>query len=86
MVTLTLSLSDELAEKAEKWGLLSPIALETYIKSSFNRLSSAHSGTQAVKPLLSLRGIDKDRDTMEAYFKRHHADNERERAADRQRQ
>ncbi|GHT79671.1 hypothetical protein FACS1894130_09100 [Spirochaetia bacterium] len=34
---------------------------------------------QPVKPLRSLRGIDKGRDTMEAYFKRHHTDNDRER-------
>ena len=34
---------------------------------------------QPVKPLRLLRGIDKGRDTMEAYFKRHHADNDRER-------
>ncbi|MHC6201884.1 hypothetical protein ACYULU_01665 [Breznakiellaceae bacterium SP9] len=30
--------------------------------------------------LRSLRGIDKDRDTMNAYFKRHWAENDRERA------
>ncbi|GHV59525.1 hypothetical protein AGMMS49579_27110 [Spirochaetia bacterium] len=40
---------------------------------------------QPVKPLRSLRGIDKGRDTMEAYFQRHHADNDRERETDRQR-
>jgi hypothetical protein len=34
---------------------------------------------QPVKSLRSLRGIDKGRDTMEAYCKRHHADNDRER-------
>jgi hypothetical protein len=34
---------------------------------------------RTVQPLRSLRGIDKGRDTMEAYFKRHHADNDRER-------
>jgi hypothetical protein len=51
---------------------------------AWRKLSSTEPGTQVVKPLRSLRGIDKDRDTMEAYFKRHHADNDRERELDRQ--
>ncbi|GHV84214.1 hypothetical protein AGMMS50212_15540 [Spirochaetia bacterium] len=47
-------------------------------------VNSESETVQPVKPLRSLRGIDKGRDTMEAYFKRHHTDNDRERETDLQ--
>jgi hypothetical protein len=39
-------------------------------------------GTTHNPSLLDLRGSCKGADTMEAYFKRHHAENERERQAE----
>jgi hypothetical protein len=41
-------------------------------------LTFTPAAASAAQPLRSLRGIDKGRDTMEAYFARHHAENDRE--------
>jgi hypothetical protein len=53
--------------------------VEVTVPSEGETVRRPFKGGQPVKPLRSLRGIDKGRDTMEAYFERHHADNGRER-------
>jgi hypothetical protein len=70
-------LPDELAALAEKQGLLSPAALEAYIKDRCFKEREEYRkdapGKPAV-PLLSLRGSCKGIDTMDAYFERKRAD------------
>jgi hypothetical protein len=87
MCTVTLELSDELAAVAEKQGLLSPSALETYIRKSLDEAGfPAVKGGPGRKAAMSpsearqkLRGLGKDTGlTVDRFLEMKHSDKELE--------